>query len=349
MIGRTDNQYIAKDTNLWDAVQLLSDTASHELRFLEDGSFIMRKVRNNFKNDIPNISLNRYTLLSDRLSLTDSEIRNHVMIKVEGFGNIERKNQQSIDRYGRRYFEIHRSVSNVLTTIDQVNGLADTILSDLSYAVPVVSIEIPYNPLLQIGDIITLDDYKLGVNTTDNIFKVTDIQEQFSNERKRTILTLRGYDTVLMQNYASPKEPTNVSVNTIERAVGKTNPIDVWAYKKVFYPALTWTPPSTDVNNVTLPKRFGGYQIERSVTTNGLDDGWGVVAFIPSYITTLDRPIIYFYDYSIDGLAYNSLPVVCKYRIKAVLYTGESSVASAEVSLTLKKDELYDSNNTKIG
>jgi hypothetical protein len=35
MIGRPDGAYTAKDTNLWDACQLLADSASQELRFLK--------------------------------------------------------------------------------------------------------------------------------------------------------------------------------------------------------------------------------------------------------------------------------------------------------------------------
>jgi hypothetical protein len=154
-----------------------------------------------------------------------------------------------------------------------------------------------------------------------------------------------------MTNYANPKEPKSLSTNYIERVTGRTNPSDTWAYKKIFYPSITWTQELFDVNNVALPKRFGGYQIERNVVTNGVEGGWETIAFIPSYIVALNRQITYFYDYSIENLpfSYNINTVVCKYRLKSVLYTGQSSVLSTETSVTLKKDELYDINNIKIG
>src|SRR5437764_4980284 len=119
MIGRPDMPYTASDTNLWDACQLLADTASQELRFMEDGTLTLRPVIRNWTTLPVSMQIDESTLTDDETQITDSDVRNYIVVKVQNFSPVIVQDQDSIDKYGFRYMEVTRSVTDLITNASQ--------------------------------------------------------------------------------------------------------------------------------------------------------------------------------------------------------------------------------------
>jgi hypothetical protein len=348
MIGRPDGAYTPKDTNLWDACQLLADSASHELRFLEDGTLIMRKIDRDFIDKTPQLSLNLSSLISDEMSISDADVRNHIVIKVQGFDPITKEDDESIAKYGRRYMEVHRSMSDIITDVSQAHELGEGILRDLRFANPYESAEIPFHPLVQVGDIVEITNPRLGTNPTYDIFKVTTVNNQYSAERKRTRLELQGHDKFLSEPSIAPNRPTNLTAQNKSRII-QNYPNSGWVgYEKHnYFPMLSWTPPTRDIEGNVLEDNFGGYiierghQLDRSLSRIVAIWRFETIASIPSYIGALNLKIDYFYDYSSALLILKYMKigttgiVKLRYRITAINKRGVKSSKSDILELEI--------------
>lgn len=347
MIGRPTQPYTASDTNLWDACQLLADTASQELRFMEDGSLILRPVIRDWTTLPVSMQIDEYTLTDDSSSITDADIRNHIVVRVQNFPTIVAEDTDSIAKYGFRYMQVTRSVTDLLTDASQGQELANNILWDLRYARPNQTSEIPLHPLIQVGDIVQIQNSRLGTNFVDDLFKVLTVENDYSKDRKRTRLTMQGFDKYISQDDIAPK-PITLLASHIQTRTIQNYPNSGWSgYEKdSHFPKLSWTPPLQDKSGNSLPTNFGGYLIERASQLSGnhivSNWTWGAIASIPSYIKALGIPINYFYDYSsadllnkysIAGNTGNTINI--QYRVTAMTARGSKSTVSSPITVAL--------------
>lgn len=315
-VGRPDQPYTAKDTNLWDACQLLSDAFNHELRFMEDGTLRLRKVEHDLHTVTPVITFDESMMTKDRISLSDSDVRNHIVLRVQGLDPIERKNEDSIAKYGRRYMEIRRAVANILTTQEQAHEFVDGLIKDMSYVTPVDQLELPLYPIVQIGDIVCVKNTRLGTDPTYEIFRVTRIQESFGATKKRTSLSLQGYIRVDINATPAPKPVTATNYEIVDRVI-QNYPNSGWvgSEKKTYFPMIKWQAPTQDVTNANLALEFGGYTIYRKHSS---ESNYYPIASIKSYIAPLNLKVNYFYDYTAKA-------GISAYKIVALNKFGKTS------------------------
>lgn len=351
MIGRPTQPYTASDTNLWDACQLLADTASQELRFMEDGSLVIRPVIRDWTTLPVAMSVDESTLTDDSSSITDADVRNHIVVRIQNFPKIVAEDTDSIAKYGFRYMQVTRSVSDLLTDPAQGTELANNILWDLRYARPSQTSEIPLHPLVQVGDIIKIQNSRLGTNFTDDLFKVLTVENDYSKDKKRTRLTMQGFDKYVSSKDTAP-QPIKFLVPSVQAKAIQNYDNSGWTgYEKdTYYPKLSWTPPTGNIANQPLPANFGGYLIERATQLSGNSSGnhivsnwtWNPISAIPSYIDALGYPVDYFYDYSAisvleqykqAGLTASSVSL--QYRVTATTVKGSKSTVSNPVTLVV--------------
>lgn len=360
MIGRPDTPYTAGDTNLWDACQLLADTASQELRFMEDGTLILRPVVRDWTTEPVNLVLDSSTLTDDQMEISDADVRNYIVVKVQNFDPITVYDQESIAKYGRRYMEVDRSVTDLITDISQAHELANNILWDLRFARPSETSEIPLHPLVQVNDIVQITNPRLGTNTTDDLFKVLTVTNTYQSDRKRTKLVLVGYDKFVASTDIAPQPPTALTSQMLLRTI-QNYPNSGWTGydKDTFYPMIQWIPPTKDISGNTLSGNFGGYILERATQLSGnsivSNWTWGTIASIPSYIPALNANINYFYDYSSASVldAYkkageSASSINIQYRLTAISAKGAKSTTTSPITVNLSYPKYYDINGVQL-
>lgn len=357
MIGRPDTPYTASDTNLWDACQLLADTASQELRFMEDGTLIIRPVIRDWTTLPVNLQIDESSLTDDETQITDADVRNNIVVKIQNFSPVIAQDQASIDKYGFRYMEVTRSVTDLITDASQAVELANNILWDLRFARPNQTSEIPLHPLVQVGDIVQIQNSRLGTNFADDLFKVITVTNDYQKDRKRTKLVMQGYDEFISNSGIAPNPPTNFSSQIQTRTIQNYSGSGWNGYQKdTYFPMLTWTPPTTDVSGNALANNFGGYVIERATQISGSQSSrlvvsggsvtggwtWSTIASIPSYIDALGQSVNYFYDYSsatvlqnYTNSGYTGNAVNLQYRISAITTKGSKSTTTSSHTVSL--------------
>lgn len=318
-IGTPTAPYTAKDVNLWDAVQMLADAANHELKFDENGTLRLKNIIRDFTGQTPVAVFDEDDLIRDSISISDSDVRNHIVLRVQGLNPIEKKNDDSIAKYGRRYMEVHRALASVITNLEQGNKLVDNFLKDLSYATPLDRVEMPFNPIIQVGDFVGINNTKLGTTSDLNIFRVITIRENFSAKNKRTELVLQGHVRFDVVNTLAPKPPTSATVQINQRKVMQY-PGSGWSgsERTYYYPLLKWTAPTQDISGSAISPSFGGYTIYRKGPT---DTDFKAIGSIRSYLTSTAVNLDYFYDYTAQN-GTNS------YKVVAVSQFGKRSTDS---------------------
>jgi hypothetical protein len=349
MIGRPDGPYAPSDTNLWDAIQTLADSASMELRFLEDGTLHLRQIVRDFADATTDLYLNQSNLVSDDMEISDADVRNYIVVKVQDFDPITKTDDESIAKYGLRYMEVQRSMSDMITDVSQAHELAENILRDLRFANPTETAEIPFNPLIQVGDIVSIENPMLGTTNADDIFKVITIDNEYSKDRKRTRLKLQGYDKFLSTPDIAPKPITGLGFQMQTRTISNY-PNSGWTGKEktTSFPMLTWTPPTQDISGNALDGNFGGYIVERATQLDSkgskiqVNYTWGTIASIPAHINSLNLNVNYFYDYSSSAIIekYKSLgsssqTITLQYRITAIGRKGTKSTVSSAINVAI--------------
>lgn len=364
MIGRPDTPYTASDTNLWDACQLLADTASQELRFMEDGSLVIRPVIRDWTTLPVNLQIDESSLTDDETQITDSDVRNYIVVKIQNFSPVIAQDQTSINKYGFRYMEVTRSVTDLITDASQAVELANNILWDLRFARANQTSEIPLHPLVQVGDIVQVQNSRLGTNFTDDLFKVITVTNDYQKDRKRTKLVMQGYDSFISNSGIAPNPPTAFASQIQTRTIQNYSGSGWNGYEKdTYFPMLTWTPPTTDVSGNALANNFGGYVIERATQISGSQASrlivsggsitagwtWSTIASIPSYIDALGQSVNYFYDYSsatvlqnYTNLGYTGNAVNLQYRISAVTTKGSKSSTTSSHTVSLSYPVIRD-------
>lgn len=288
--------YTASDTNIWDAIQLLSDAFNFMVMFDENGTCNMKKVVRDLTTVTPVYTLNANNMTKDRISTNDSSVRNHVKLRVQNLNDVELKNDDSIAKYGRRYMEVHRALSNLIVDQKQATDIVLNVLKDLSYTHPIDQIEIPLMPLIQVGDVVSVVNNSLGTDASTYTYRVMSIKDSFSKDKKRTSITAQAYTAYNPTTIPSPNPPTLLSGNLISRTI--QNYIGSgWAgnSKTMYYPFITWTPPIKDVSGGSLTNDFGGYTVYRKNTVS--DTAFYPIASLKSYIQATNLVVNYFYDY----------------------------------------------------
>lgn len=321
--------YTAQNVNVWDAMQTLSDAFNFSVMFDESGNCNMKNIVRDLSTVSSVYSFNETNLTKDRVSTNDSSVRNHIKLRVQGLSDVEKTNDNSINRYGRRYMEVHRSLSMLITEQAQAVELVDNMLKDLSFVHPVDNVEMPFFPLIQIGDIVSVTNSDLGTDSTTYRFRVTSIKDSFSKDKKRTTLDLQGYMTYSPATSPAPNSPTGLSGNTITRKIQNYTGSG-WSgnSKTTYYPYLSWTPPTADVSGNALTNDFGGYTIYRKGVN---DSGFYPIAAITSYIAATNNIVDYFYDYTAP--TGNT-----QYYIKSINRTGQQSSGSATITVNKPAD-----------
>jgi hypothetical protein len=331
VVGKPDQPYTAKDTNLWDAIQLLSDAFNFCIMFDEYGSLNLKKIVRDLSTVTPVYTFDETKLTKDRVSTNDSNVRNHIKLRVQGLNDIEKMNQASINRYGRRYMEVHRTLSYLITTADQAGMLVDNMLKDLSYVTPVDSLEMPLFPLIQVGDIVSLVNTKLGTTAQAFTYRVISVKESFSKDKKRTSIDVQGYNNFNPDTVPAPNMPTGLSATLTSRSI-QNYPNSGWnGYtKSTYFPLLSWTPPALDASGGALTNDFGGYIIYRQGPG---DVGFYALANITSYINlpTGGKVVNYFYDYT-------AASGTNQYKIAAVNKYGTASAQTAPITIIKSND-----------
>lgn len=370
MIGRPTQPYTASDTNLWDACQLLADTASQELRFMEDGTLILRPVIRDWTTLPVNIQLDESTLTDDETSISDANVRNYIVVKIQNFSPITVQDSDSIAKYGMRYMEVDRSVTDLLTDASQGIALANNMLWDLRYARPNQTSEIPLHPLVQVGDIVQIQNSRLGTNFADDLFKVLTVENDYAKDKKRTKLTMQGYDKFIADIDIAPKPPLTLSYQLQTRSIQNYSGSGWNGYEKqTYFPMLQWMPTMQDISGNTLPTDFGGYIIERGtqlsgniashVATSGgtLQSNWTwqSIASVPSYISALNLRVNYFYDYSVASAltgyrlaGYTGNAVNLEYRVTAITSKGSKSTTTSPVTISVPYDKYFDISGNQL-
>jgi hypothetical protein len=325
MIGKPGEPYTAKDIRLWDAIQSVADVSSHELRFLEDGSLRLKLIDREIQMIEPVAHFTEFDLIKDNMDTSDADIRNYIVMKMQGFDPIEKKDAESIAKYGMRYMEVQRGLSKIFNTVEQAHQLAEEILMDLSKIHPQERIEIALNPLIQVGDVVTLENKRLGTNALKIKYVVRKVSHSYSADNKRTSLTLEGYQSNFVNNSPTPQFVTNLRYEMLERVIQNYQGSG-WTgkEKKIYYPRIMWNRPTKYTDNTTLENNFGGYIIYRKPKDSS-PTNWYAVASIQSYISGLDKEVNYFYDYTADeNTPYN-------YKVKAISKYGKSSEDSLSI------------------
>lgn len=307
-LGSAGKPYRAGSISLWDALQQCADAADHELRFVEDDSLILRKNVRNLDTMTVVKTFHESEISRHSIQLSDSDVRNHIVVRAGNLKPVELKNQASIDKYGRRYAEARRQLTDMIATQAQASGCAVMLLEELSYINPTGDIELPLFPIVQVNDVIEVINNKLGTTSSDR-FRVVRIKEGFTKDKKRTTISFKGYQTTSIISTPPPNPPTNIDYTINTRVIQNYSGSGFDGISKtVYWPTLSWTPPSFDVSGNALDADFGGYTIYRQQSGGGVTSG-GVpfiyntqaVASIPSYISSLGRQINYFHDYTASG------------------------------------------------
>ncbi|RPK20059.1 hypothetical protein [Paenibacillus xylanexedens] len=325
VVGLPNQPYTAKDINLWDAIQQIADAFNFCVMFDENGILRMKNIIRDYSKAPSVHTFDESVLIKDSLSTSDSDVRNHIMLRVQGLDPIEKKDEESIAKYGRRYFEVHRSLSSILTTAEQGHRLVDNILADYAYVIPVDRIEVPLMPHIQCGDIVSLVNTRLGTNAITYKYRVVSLRDSFTNDKKRTTLTLHGYNAYKPSESIAPKPATNLTSTFITRAVQNYAGSGWVGYTKTaYYPMLKWNQPTQDISGNALSNDFGGYTIYRK---GPADSQFFPVASVKSYIEAQNLIVNFWYDYT-------ALAGANQYKIVAINKFGKSSAESSTISLT---------------
>jgi hypothetical protein len=325
-VGTPDSPYVAKDINLWDALQSLSDAFNFALMFDENGVLRLKEVIRNFSGITPVHNFLESELSKDTVSVSDSNVRNHIMLRVQGLDPIEVKNEDSITKYGRRYMEVTRSMAYIITTAEQGYKLVNNFLQDLAYVSPIDKAEMPLFPLLQAGDIVSISNPNTGTDGVSYKFRVSRVQDSFSKDKKRTNFDLHGYVVVNPLDSIAPKAPTGLGYGFINRAIQNYHSSG-WSgsQKTIAYPMLTWNQVTQDISNNALLNNFGGYTIYRR---GPADSVFHVIASIKSYIEPLNLIVNYFYDYTATAGSN-------QYKITATNKFGKVSAESEIITIDI--------------
>jgi hypothetical protein len=329
IVGKPDQPYTAKDVTLWDAIQQISDAFSFCVMFDESGTLKMKKIVRDLGTVTPVYTFDESKVTKDSVSTNDADVRNHLMLRVQGMPIIEKKNDASIAKYGRRYMEVHRTLSYLITTAEQGNQLVDNILKDLSFVTPIDSLEMPLFPLIQVGDIVDVVNPKLGITASDYNYRVISVRDSFSKDKKRTSVEVQGYSTFTPASAPAPSPPTGLTASLLPRTV-VNYPNSGWlGYQKTtYFPFLNWTPPVQNISGGALTNDFGGYTLYRKGPG---DAGFYPIASVKSYIEASNLVINYFYDYT---AAYG----LNEYRITATNKYGQVSATGNTASIVKPPD-----------
>jgi hypothetical protein len=331
VVGKPDSPYTAKDINLWDAIQQISDAFNFSVMFDEGGVLRLKAIVRDLSTVPPVYSFNEALMVSDRASTSDSDVRNHVMLRVQGLDIIEKTNDDSIAKYGRRYFEITRSMANIIKTAEDGHRLVDSILQDLSYVTPVNKVELPLFPIIQAGDVVSVVNTRIGTDAATYRYRVTSVRDTLSADKKRTSLSLQGYNIFNPSTVPAPKAPTLLSGSTISRSI-QNYPNSGWSgnTRSTYYPLVVWTPPVQDISGNAIASNFGGYTIYRKGPG---DTGYYPTASIKSYNQATGTYVNYWYDYT-------AIPGVNQYKMVAINKTGKVSAESSVLNITKPSDTI---------
>lgn len=259
--------FVIRNENLWTSMQKIADVMGWYLRFDEHGYLILRNRR---KNSICDVIFDEDDIIKIPINFSDADIRNDIVVKAEtssnGIVEANLKDEESIERFGRKYMEVDRTLTSMISTQEQVNNLSKAILEDYAWLRADVNIEIPFYPIIQLDDIVGIRVKDLALDETVEIYKVVSYKHNLSSDNKRTTLTLKTHKSFFKADNSQPNPPTNLQGSFITREI-KNYPGCGWQAdsKKFYYPYITWTHPSgnTDGSELSLDK-LSGYNIYRS-------------------------------------------------------------------------------------
>jgi hypothetical protein len=198
--------YLQERMSVMDALRTLADQLGWSLRFEWNTSLARYELT---LREPPRTATtpNRVLSLDDVHEVTEVrqdvfDIRNVVRITYSSSGSLdaegnpvrvsaEYQDSASVAKYGRRFMEIAESDASHIDTAAEAQRMAGAILSDLSEPTATVSVALPVDPFIELGDIIELPANNLHWSVSTKL-AVVALTHSFDANGARTKLTLRG-------------------------------------------------------------------------------------------------------------------------------------------------------------
>lgn len=323
--------YQIRNMSLWEAIQQLVNSIGWYLMFDEFGVLrLFKRKRDGVAVEIFNEDL----IVTESLSLSDTDIRNEILVKAEttnGIIQITVKDEESIKKYGRRFMEVDRSLSSFIYDQNAAKELATAILEDLHLPKGMTNIVLPFYPLLQLGDIIGIDSPSSGLSSQEQLYKITGITHTLSETNKQTVLKTKLFKDLWTTVSFTPSAPEQIFIELVDRTISYY-PGCGWSTnekaRKFYYPKLSWSHPTTNTDGTPI-EGLVGFNIYRSFNNNNYD----FVSFVPASFTSVDMPINWFIDYSCG-------PGTVYYKVQCVNKWNKKSPFSSVVSITVPNYEV---------
>lgn len=301
----TPSEFLIKDyalraINLWESFQKISDCMGWYLKFNESGKLVLE---NRKKYTTPDVIFDEDIIIKNPIRLSDADVRNIIVVKAEtssdGVVEATGTSIDSINMFGKRYMEVDRSLSSMISTQEQVNNLAQAILEDYAWLQADISVELPFYPTIQTGDIIGIRNTNLGLNENIEVYKVSSFSHSLSEQNKRTTLGLKTHKNFIYDCSYYPYPPSDLSGNIISRTIHNYSGSS-WTgnIKTFYYPQINLVEPSLNSNGTDI-SYLSGYKFYRSnvnvypfasgTLTNVITGSDNEIALIPSSSTYIDQ------------------------------------------------------------
>jgi len=266
----------ASNTTLWDAIQQIADVMGWRLWFDETGVLQFAPIPTSASTSNVVMDLTTHILAADTLSFSDANIRNDIWVKAESpyTGDIivaNARNQESINMFGERYYEVDRDITAYISTQAQAQQLANAICQRLSFLQSTESVTIPLWPTLEVGDFVTINNSFTGMSSTQYIYLVEHIDHTVSATQKETSLTLTAYTSLIQPSGTCPAAPENLTYQIVPRETASYSGSGYNQDYTIFnYPELMWTIPST--------ANLYGYTVYRAIPSGTLPVQSGTIS-----------------------------------------------------------------------
>jgi len=295
-----------------------------------DNTGKLRFYKNDMSKTMPDLVLDEDEIEREDVSFSDADVRNDIWVKIQSANSdliiVNRKDQDSINQFGKRYMEVARSISNFLNTYEQAVQLAEAILDDLSWVHDEGSVSMGLYPPIQAGDIVAIHNSKTS-QSGDTLYRVTNVQHIISRSECKTQLSLRAYkQRSVPTDPTVPKAPTGVAATQVS-TTQNNYPGSGWTGTKRIksVPKITWNAVTQNTDNSPITD-LGGYTIYRAESQGGNYIAIGSVKAKDHF----GNNQTYYIDYSVKPPQGGSKTYW--YKVRAWDTNGNFSDFSAEVS-----------------
>ncbi len=313
-----------RNANLWDSLQELANLMGWYLTFDENG---VLRLFDRKKQAVADLILNEDDIVMETLNLSDADIRNDILVKAEtpsGIIQARATDNESIAEFGRRFMEVDRSLSSYIYDYESANKLATAILEDLHVLRGKNIITMPFFPLIQLGDLVAIDNSRLGLKSSNELYKVIGIEHTLSETTKQTVLHTQLFKNLWKTVSFTPSAPTNLKAEIVSRTINKY-PGCGWEdnFRIFYYPKISWTVPTKNTDNTDIVG-LTGFNVYRS--SDGTN--YQFISFVPVSLSGNVSNVNWFIDYK-------SGPGKFYYKVNAINMWNKKSPYSNVVEITV--------------